>query len=328
MGDLADGRRASRRLFLAGGSALLARPALAQGSFPERPIRLLIPWPPGASADVFLRALAEQAGRRLGQLVLPENRPGASGTLGAAALKDARPDGYTLAQIHTGVFRAALATDRPTYDPLTDFTFILQLSGSVHGIVVRSDSPWRSFQDFVAHARVSPGRVTYGTLGPTSIQHIVMLDIAQRLGIQLEHVPYRGGGELYTGLLSRQVDAVADASGWAPMVQDGQFRLLVVWGSQRMPRFPEVPTLQESGVDLAVNSPYGIGGPRGMDAAVVARLHDAFKGALFDPATRAVMERFNMPMFYLNTPDYDAASRWQHEIERENLRRLGMLPGQ
>jgi tripartite-type tricarboxylate transporter receptor subunit TctC len=124
------------------------------------------------------------------------------------------------------------------------------------------------------------------------------------------------------------VDAVADASGWAPMVQDGQFRLLVVWGSQRMPRFPEVPTLQESGVDLAVNSPYGIGGPRGMDAAVVARLHDAFKGALFDPATRAVMERFNLPMFYLNTPDYDAASRRQHEIERENLRRLGMLPGQ
>ena len=315
-----------RRLVLAG-AALLSSPALAQSSWPERPIRLLIPWPPGASADVFLRAMADQAGRRLGQLVVPENRPGASGSLGAATLKDARADGYTLAQIHTGVFRAALAAERPTYDPLNDFTFILQLSGSVHGIVVRADSPWRSLPEFLGHIRANRGRVTYGTLGPTSIQHITMLDIANRLGIEMVHVPYRGGGELYTGLLSRQIDAVADASGWAPMVQDGQFRLLVVWGSARMPRFPDVPTLQESGIDLAVNSPYGIGGPRGMDPAVVARLHDAFREALFDPSTRAVMERFNMPNLYLDTAAYDAASRRQHEIERENLRRLGMLPG-
>ncbi|HYF09366.1 MAG TPA: tripartite tricarboxylate transporter substrate binding protein [Acetobacteraceae bacterium] len=322
----ADRSRSSRRALMGGGAAaLLPLPALAQGAFPERSIRLYIPWPPGASADVFLRALADQAGRRLGQLVVPENRPGASGTLGAAALKDARPDGYTLAQIHTGVFRFALAAERPTYDPLNDFTFILQLSGSVHGIVVRSDSPWRNIQEFLAHVRANPGRVTYGTLGPTSIQHITMVEIMQRLGIQLEHVPYRGGGELYTGLMSRQVDAVADASGWAPIVQDGQFRLLVVWGSQRMARFPDVPTLREAGIPMEVNSPYGLGGPRGMDPVTVVRLHDAFREALFDPATRAVMERFNMPNHYLNTSDYDAASRRQHEIERENLRRIGML---
>jgi len=316
-----------RRVLIAGvGSALLAGPARAQGAWPERPIRLYIPWPPGASADVFLRALADQAGRRLGQLVVPENRPGASGSLGAAALKDARPDGYTLAQIHTGVFRAALAAERPTYDPVNDFSFILQLSGSVHGLVVRADSPWQTIQDFIAHVRANPGRVTYGTLGPTSIQHIAMLEAMQHLGVEMTHVPYRGGGELYTGLLSRQVDSVVDASGWAPMVADGQFRLLVVFGSQRMPRFPDVPTLREAGIPMEVNSPYGLGAPRGTDPAIIARLHDAFKDALFDPATLAVMERYNMPNLYLNTADYDAASRRQHEIERENLRRLGMLP--
>ena len=209
---------------------------------------------------------------------------------------------------------------------MNDFSFILQLSGSVHGLVVRADSPWQTIQDFIAHVRANPGRVTYGTLGPTSIQHIAMLEAMQHLGVEMTHVPYRGGGELYTGLLSRQVDSVVDASGWAPMVADGQFRLLVVFGSQRMPRFPDVPTLREAGIPMEVNSPYGLGAPRGTDPAIIARLHDAFKDALFDPATLAVMERYNMPNLYLNTADYDAASRRQHEIERENLRRLGMLP--
>jgi tripartite-type tricarboxylate transporter receptor subunit TctC len=315
----------TRRATLAG--ALLATPALAQGSFPAHPIRLLIPWPPGASADVFLRTIAEQAGKRLGQQVVPENRPGANASLAAVAMKDAKPDGYTIGQSHTGVFRAALSSERPTYNPLTDFTYIIQLSGSAHGIVVRADSPWQTLQQLFADARANPGKLTYGTFGPASVQNMVMVDIQQRQGIEMTHVPYRGGGELYTGLLSRQIDVVADASGWAQLVQDGQFRLLAVWSSERMPRFPDAPTLQQAGIDLVVNSPYGLAGPRGMDPAVVAKLHDALKEALFDPATREVMARFNMPLLYLNTADYDAASRRQHDIERENLRRLGMLPG-
>ncbi len=112
----------------------------------------MIPWPPGASADAFLRVMAEQTGKRLGQSMVPDNKPGANGSLSGVALKDAKPDGYMLGQIHTGTFRAALMMDKPAYDPLTDFTYIIQLSGSVHGIVVRSDSPWKTFEEFVAAA--------------------------------------------------------------------------------------------------------------------------------------------------------------------------------
>ena len=121
----------------------LAAPAVAraQGDYPNRSIRLVIPWPPGASADAFLRTIADQTGKRLGQTVVPDNKPGANGTLGAVALKDAKPDGYTLAQIHTGVVRAQLMAERPAYDAQGDFTYIIQLSGSAHGIVVRADSP-------------------------------------------------------------------------------------------------------------------------------------------------------------------------------------------
>src|SRR6185312_6288710 len=136
----------------------LAAPAIAraQADYPNHTIRLVIPWPPGASADAFLRIMAEQSGKRLGQSMVPDNKPGANASLSGVALKDAKPDGYTLGQIHTGTFRAALMADKPPYDPLADFTYIIQLSGSVHGIVVRSDSPWQTLEEFVGAAKAAP----------------------------------------------------------------------------------------------------------------------------------------------------------------------------
>jgi len=305
----------------------LAAPTIgrAQGDYPNRAIRLVIPWPPGASADAFLRTMADQTGKRLGQTMIPDNKPGANGTLSAVALKDAKPDGYTLGQIHTGTFRAQLMAEKPAYDAVNDFTFIIQLSGSVHGIVVRADSPWKTLEELIAAAKANPGKLNYGTFGPASVQNLTMVDIQKRLGIELTHVPYRGGSELYQGLLSKQIEVIADASGWIPLVQSGQFRLLVVWGSSRMKLFPDVRTLREVGIDLAVNSPYGVCGPRGMDAAVVKKIHDAMKEALFDPATQAVMERFSMPTLYLDTAAYNAAARQQEKIERDNLERVGMV---
>ena len=157
---------------------------------------------------------------------------------------------------------------------------------------------------------------------------LVMVDLQQRLGIELTHVPYKGGGDLYNGLLGSQIDAVADASGWISLVQSGKFRLLVVWGSQRMKMFPDARTLQEAGIDLVVNSPYGVCGPKGMEPAVVKKIHDAMKDALYDPATQAVMATYNMPTLYLDTAAYDKAAREQVKIEAENLKRVGMLAKQ
>lgn len=317
-------RKIARRTVLL---SALAAPSLAraQGSFPNRPIKLVIPWPPGASADAFLRVMAEQTGKRLGQSMVPDNKPGANASLSGVALKDAKPDGYTLGQIHTGSFRAALMADKPPYDPLADFTFIIQLSGSVHGIVVRADAPWKTFEEFIAEAKAKPGKLTYGTFGQASIQNLVMVDLQQRLGVEMTHVPYKGGGELYNGLLGSQIDAIADASGWIPLVQGGKFKLLVVWGSKRLPLFPDVRTLTEAGIDLVVNSPYGVCGPKGMDPAVVKILHDAMKDALFSPEVQAVMATFNMPTLYLDTAAYDRAAREQDKIERANLKRVNML---
>jgi tripartite-type tricarboxylate transporter receptor subunit TctC len=306
-------------------SAIAPTIARADGDYPNRTVRLVIPWPPGASADAFLRVMAEQTGKRLGQSMVPDNKPGANGSLSGVALKDARPDGYTLGQIHTGTFRAALMTDKPAYDPLNDFSYIIQLSGSVHGIVVRTDSPYKTFEDLVAAAKADPEKRTYGTFGQASVQNLVMVDLQQRLGIKMTHVPYKGGSDLYNGLLGSQIDAIADASGWIPLVQSGKFRLLVVWGSKRMPLFPEVRTLRDAGIDLEVNSPYGVCAPKGLDPAIVKKIHDAMKDALFDPATQAVMNTYNMPTLYLDTAAYDKAARAQNQIEIDNLKRVGML---
>ena len=194
--------------------------------------------------------------------------------------------------------------------------------------MVRDDSPYRTFEAFVAAAKADPEKLTYGTFGQASVQNLVMVDLQQRLGVKLTHVPYKGGSDLYNGLLGSQIDAIADASGWIPLVQSGKFRLLVVWGSQRMKLFPEVRTLKEAGIDLEVNSPYGVCGPRGMDRAIVKKVHDAMKDALFDPATQAVMATYNMPTLYLDTAAYDKAARQQNQIEIENLKRVGMLAKQ
>ena len=193
---------------------------------------------------------------------------------------------------------------------------------------MRADSPWQTLEELIAAAKANPGKLNYGTFGPSSVQNMTMVDLQQRLGVELTHVPYRGGSELYQGLLGKQIDVIADASGWIPLVQGGQFRLLVVWGSNRMKLFPEVRTLKEAGIDLVVNSPYGICGPKGMDPAIVKKLHDAFKEALYDAATQAVMEKFSMPTLYQAAAAYQADYKQLEGVERENLKRVGLLAKQ
>lgn len=321
--------RLTRRSALAtfgamGGAASLSMPALGQSRFPDRPIRLIVPWPPGGSTDGQMRAIAEVASRHLGQPVVIENKPGAAGTLGALALKDARPDGYTVAQMPISVFRLPHMMDRPNFDPMKDFTYILHVTGYLFGVVVRADRPWRTWQDFLAYAKENPGKVTYGSPGVGSSLHITMEQIAQRLGINWVHVPFRGGSENMQATLAGTIDATADSTGWAPLVEAGRLRLLVVWSAERAKRFPEVPTLREVGLDIVSASPYGFAGPAGMDRGVVEVLHDAFHKALFDPAHLQVMERFDMAPWYLNSADYTAFAERLNREEGEMVRRLNL----
>lgn len=314
----------TRRAVLGLTGAALAAPAFSQERFPSRPIRLFVPWTAGSSSDVQLRSLADGAQQILGQPIVIENRPGAGGTLHAQMLATARPDGYTLGQMHLSMVRRPFLVRQPQWDTTTDYSHILRICGWMYGVAVRADSPYRNWAEFVAAARAAPGTLNFATSGIATTNHLAMEELATRERMELLHVPYRSSAEGVTAVLSRQVTSIADASTWKPMVEDRQMRALCVWTAERVPSMPDVPTLKELGHDMVVTSPYGISGPKGMDAGVVRALHDAFKAALFAAPNTAVRLQFDMPEQYLDSEQYTDFIIRRAEYERTTVQRLGI----
>jgi tripartite-type tricarboxylate transporter receptor subunit TctC len=319
------GRRAVLGAAAGLATAALARPGLAQERFPSKPIRMFVPFAPGGTTDVQMRALCDAASRRFGQPVVVENRSGAGGILGAQGLVGGtRPDGYTLAQMPVSVFRYPQMVAKPPFDPTKDFSWILQLTGYLFGVVVRADAPWQSFAELLDYAKANPGKVNYGSPGTGTSLHITMEQIAQTRGIEWTHVPFRGVAEDLQALLAGQISVSADASGWAELVKEGRLRLLCTWGAERAKRFPEVPTLREQGLNVVSESPYGLAGPAGMDPGIVKALQDGFREALHDPTHLAVLDRLDMSVAYLNSADYARATQQQYEDDGAMIRRLGL----
>jgi tripartite-type tricarboxylate transporter receptor subunit TctC len=316
-------RHAALALALAALAALAAPPVAAQ-NFPERPITLICPWPAGGGTDVAMRALAEAVAKQLGQRVIIENRPGAAGTVGPGSMaQTAKPDGYTISQMAISVFRIPYL-QKVNYDPNNDFTWIIGITGYTFGVVVRSDSPWKTWQELIAYARANPGKFSYASPGTGTSLHITMEEIAQREGIQWLHVPFKGQADATAAVLGGHVNASADSTGWGEMVDAGRLRMLVSWGAERTKRWPSVPTLKELGYGIVSNSPYGIAGPKGMDPKVVKILHDAFKKAIDDPAYVKTIERLDQEKWYLGSEDYAKYARETFAEQKVMMERLGL----
>jgi len=316
-----------RRDFLASTAALAATSLLpgyaSAQTFPTRTIKLICPWPAGGSTDVVMRALAESAGKIMGQSVIVENKPGAGGTLGAVELINAKPDGYTLAQIPVGVFRIP-HMQKVQFDTLKDFTWIICLTGYTFGLVVPIDSPIKNIKDLVAFAKANPDTFTYGTPGTGTSPHLAVEEFAQRAGIKLSQIPFKGSAHNLQAVLGGHVMAMSDSTGWGPLVDAGKLRLLATYGSKRTTRWPDVPTLNELGYDTVSDSPFGVCGPKGMDPKVVKIIHDTFKKTLDDPAVLAVFKQYDQPVIYMNTADYTKYAKDSFYAEKKTIERLGM----
>ena len=303
--------------------SILASPVMA-ADFPTRPVTLIVPFAAGSATDVFLRVLADTTSKYLGQQVVVENKPGGTGTVGPAAMAaTAKPDGYTVAQIQAGIFRVPHMM-KVSFDPLKDFTYILNVSGYLFGIVVKADAPWKTFDEFVAFAKANPGKVTYATSGTGGTPHVTMEVFGLKHGIKWVHVPMKGSGESVPAVLGGHVSATATSPQWASLVDSGDLRLLVTWGDKRSKKWPNVPTLKELGYDVVSNSPWGLAGPKGMDPKVVKILHDAFKKGMDDPAFVKIMDQYDMVPFYQNTEDYEKYVKVLAQEEKENIERLGL----
>lgn len=315
-----------RRHIIQWGAAALTAVSLGTASaqsFPAKPVKLVIAFPAGGPTDISMRVLADNASKILGQPVIVENKPGAGGTLPAQALQTAQPDGYTLAQIPLGVFRLPYTT-KINWDPVKDISYVLNVTGYAFGIVVPADSPLKTWTHFVAWAKANPGKLSYGSTGTMTSPHLTTELIAQKLGIELLHVPYKGSADLMQATLGGQLMAAADSTGFAPQVEAGKLRVLNTWGAERLAKFPDAPTLKELGLDIVQNSPFGIGAPKGTPAPVVKRLHDAFKQAMEQESYKTALARYDMVPMYMSTAAYQKFAQETFAREKALVEKLGL----
>jgi tripartite-type tricarboxylate transporter receptor subunit TctC len=311
-----------RNLLFAAGIWVFSALAGAQ-SFPAKPVTLLVTFPAGGPTDIAGRALAEATSKYLGQPVVVENRPGATGTLGAAALVNARPDGYTVSMIPITVLRLPYMENVP-FDPMKDIRYVMGVSGYVFAVIVRADAPWKSMTDLVAAAKSRPGQISYGSHGIGGTVHLATEELSAAQGVKLNHIPYKGSADMLTAMLGGHLDVAVDSTGAVPHVAAGKARVLAVFTEKRAPVWPDAPTLTELGYGIVSTSPYGLGVPAATPPAVVKILHDAFKKGLEDPIHTRTLEKYNQPVWYLSSEDYTKWAREQYEKERVVIERLGL----
>lgn len=297
----------------------------AQGAdpFPSKPIKIMVGFAAGGVTDLVVRAIAQAAADTLRQRVVVENRPGAGGVMPAQLLQSAPSDGYTLGLIVQSVFRLPY-TMNAKWDPAKDLDYIIRLTGFTWGIVVPAKSPIKTFEDYIAFAKANPGQLTYATSGALTTQHLTMEQIAKKVGITLNHVPFKGTAEAIPALLGGHVMSMADASTWSPYVESGEMRLLVVWTDKRVARYPKVPTLKEVGIDLIQTSPWGLAAPNGTPPHVIQVLHDGFKAAMDAKVFKDILNKFDMEPQYMNGQAYQKFAEEQVHRETEALKSLGV----
>ena len=269
------GRLLAASAGLAGVTA--ASPARAN-SFPNKPITLILPFPPGGSFDPILRALCNAAAQDLGQPIVLMHKPGGGGVTGTASLATmTEADGYTVAVMHNSVIRQPLLM-KTAWDPLKDFSYLIGLAGLSTGVTVAADSKWQALPELLADAKARPGAISWGNVGAISVNRIYAERLAKAAGARFNMIPFKGGSEAFQALLGHHVDVYGDP-GFGPMAVSGKVRLLATFTEQRLKRWQHVPTVKELGHNLVIESVIGLVAPKRLDPAIAARLHAAFKKA-------------------------------------------------
>jgi tripartite-type tricarboxylate transporter receptor subunit TctC len=312
----------NRRRFAtpAGATALTApmiAPGIARGQAswkPEKPITIYNPFAAGGVTDVHMRLLAEAVGKILGQRDHHRHqaRRRRHAGPGHAAQRKAR-------RLHAGGHEhqhAALSALPADQLEPADFTYITGLSGYTMGIVVRADSPWKTFQDMIAAGKKDPDKYNYGTSGVGGTGQLMMIEVEQATGAKFTHVPYKGGAEWMQALMGGEIQFIADAAQWAPFVDDGKCRVLAFATEKRIPRYPDTPTMIELGVNVVGQSPYGLLGPKGMPPAIVDTLYQAFKRASAEPKVTEYLAKFIQVPWDKNPAEFRAfAEKYYAEVK-------------
>jgi tripartite-type tricarboxylate transporter receptor subunit TctC len=255
---------------------------LAQEKFPGKPITILVPYEAGGSTDITTRALGDAASKLLGQPIVVENKAGGSGAVAIASLLQTPGDGYTLLIMGSAQIANQYLHKVP-YDVLRDLTPIAYHMSYNAGLVVRSDSPWKTFKEFYDYVKANPGKLTYGSSAAGTPQHLVMERLCHSQGLKMKFLPFGGGIKAITALLGGHIEAVSQVTEWKPYVESGELRLLVTYGTKRMAQFPNVPTLIDLGYNITQVGFNAIVGAKGVPTDRVRTLAQAFKAVLDNP---------------------------------------------
>lgn len=273
------------RLLVALGLAFSLGHAAAQG-YPNKPVRLIVPFPAGGATDVLARAISQQASEKLGQPIVIDNKPGAGGTIGSDLAAKADPDGYTLL-IATGSTHSIgpLVNPKTPYNVERDFVPIIDVATTTTVMMVSKTLPVNNLQEFIAAARSQPGKLNFGSSGNGTNSHLSGELFKAQAGVFMTHIPYRGTGLVFNDMVSGQVHMLMDNVITAmPHIKDGKLRIVGVTSLKRLPFLPDVPTLHEQGLkNFDVSNWFGIYGPRGTPPEVVQKVNAAFNAALKEP---------------------------------------------
>ena len=300
--------------------------ALAQ-SWPERAITMVVPFPPGGVADTVGRPVAESLARALGLPVVVENRAGAGGGIGMAHAAKATADGYTVLLALSSITilpEADKVLQRAPLYQLEQFSPVARFTADPVVLAVRSDSAWKSYEEFVDYAKGNPGALTYGSSGNFGTMHVPMEMLQQATGIEMVHVPYTGAGPAIVGLLGSQVDALA--TGPATVVQHvkaGKLRVLAHWGEGRLAALPDVPSLAELGVDARFSQWAGLFVPAGTPQSVIDKLRDASRIAAADERVIRTIGMAGTPILYLDAPEFASFVDRDAEVMKKVVQRIG-----
>ena len=282
-------------------------PAVAAQDFPNRPIRIVVPWPPGGNVDITARTVQAALGEALGQQVLVENRPGAGGTTGSGQVAKSSPDGYTLLLGSSGTVTNAPAVYKNiSYDPVKDLTAIGPIQTTPMVLTVALKTPVQSYSEFLQYVKSKGSPVSIATAGNGSSNHLALELLMRQANLTLLHVPYKGSGPAITDVLGSQVDGMVDQlSASIGHIRDGRMKAIAVTSRARSAQLPNVPTLIELGVkDFEVGTFTGIFGPAGMPGPVVARLHAALRKALAVDSVREKYRGMGVEVMDMSQPEF------------------------
>ena len=292
-------------------------------TWPSKPVTLVVPFPPGGSTDVIARTLAPKLQEKLGGSFIVENKAGATGTIGATAVKRAPPDGYTLFVSSLGPFVIVphLIKNLP-YDPLKDFDYITVAVQAPNVLAVPANSPHKTLADVIAFHKANPGKMSFASSGNGSSDHLTAELFWQQTGTSGLHIPYKGGGPAMSDLLGAQVDATfMNINTGLANIKAGKLRALAITSAKRSPLLPDVPTLEESGIKgVTVYSWQAFAAPKGLPADIKTKLHDGLVEGMNDPAVKAKLLELGFELVG-NTPEqftaFQAAefARWKKVIE-------------